>query len=125
MPPRILYAEDHDDTRTMISLLLRRAGYDVAEAASAAEALEMAASSRFDLYLLDHAFPDSSGVELCRRLRAAHPGAPILFYTGRAMAAEREEAMRAGAQEYMVKPHDTFNIIGQVDKWLRRASGES
>ena len=111
-------ASPHQDTRDFISLLLRRAGYDVTEAATAARALRLAEAGDFDLYLLDHQFPDASGVTLCRRLRAAHPHAPILFYSGRAMEAEREEAMRAGAQEYLIKPQDIFRVVERVAEFL-------
>jgi CheY-like chemotaxis protein len=118
MPPRILYAEDHADTRALVALLLRRAGFEVAEAASAHEALALAASARFELYLLDHVLPDASGVEVCKSLRAADLATPILFLTGRAMAWEREAALRAGAQGYLVKPDDVTDIAEHVARWV-------
>lgn len=92
MPPRVLYAEDHEDTRAMMSLLLRRGGFEVVEAASGAELMSLlSGGEHFDLYLLDHCFPDASGVALCRAVRERDPAAPILFYSG---AACREGARR-------------------------------
>ena len=110
MSPRVLYAEDHEDTRVLVALLLRAAGFEVTEAACGSEALRLARSSRFDLYVLDNAFPDVTGVEVCRAIREFDAGTPILFYSGRAMSEEREEALRAGAQDYMVKPDNTLEI---------------
>ena len=79
MPPRILYAEDHDDTRVLISMILRRAGFEVVEAVSGAEFIERFGSGEhFDLYLLDHTFPDASGVTLCRSVRERDAATPIL-----------------------------------------------
>lgn len=65
----VLYVEDHDDTRILMAVMLRNAGFEVTEAACAQDALEAARGGRFDLYLLDHTFPDMSGVTLCRALR--------------------------------------------------------
>jgi CheY-like chemotaxis protein len=111
MPHRILYAEDHDDTRVLVSLLLRRAGFEVVEAVSGSAFLErLEGGESFDLYLLDHTLPDASGVALCRAVRAGDAATPILFYSARAMTEEREEALSAGASDYLVKPDDTLDI---------------
>ena len=85
---------------------MRRAGFKVVEAVTAAEALALAQSGGFDLSVLDHGFPDSSGVELCRALRRFDDTTPVLFFSGRAFAHERAEAMRAGVDDYLVKPDD-------------------
>lgn len=110
MSPRILYVEDHDDTRALVSLLLQRAGLDVTEATNGDEALELVGSQSFDLYLLDHSCPGLSGVALCRRIRESDAETPIIFYSGRAFESEREEAIGAGAQEYLIKPDDLFRV---------------
>lgn len=118
---RVLYVEDHDDTRVLMALMLRRAGFEVTEAECAQDALELARGCGFDLYLLDHTFPDASGVTLCRALREFDPDTPIVFYSARALEKEREEALNAGAQAYLVKPGDLFNVADRVDEWIERA----
>lgn len=118
---RVLYVEDHDDTRVLMAMMLRAAGFEVTEAACARDALEVARSGRFDLYLLDHTFPDASGVTLCRALREFDASTPIVFYSARALEREREEALSAGAQAYLVKPDDLFNVAEHVGRWIERA----
>jgi DNA-binding response OmpR family regulator len=118
---RVLYVEDHDDTRVLLALMLRGAGFEVMEAACARDALGLARGGGFDLYLLDHTFPDASGVTVCRALREFDRDTPIVFYSARALDKEREEALNAGAQVYLVKPGDLFNVVDRVGEWIERA----
>lgn len=115
----ILYVEDHDDTRILITMLLERAGFTVTPARNGTQCLEKAkGGEHFDLYLLNHTFPDASGVSICQMLREFDKETPILFYSGRAMPQEKEAAINAGAQDYLIKPHDLFNIAEHVAKWI-------
>jgi len=64
---------------------------------------------------------------MCEGLRQLDAETPILFYSGRAMPQEREAALRAGAQDYLLKPLDLFTVAEHVAKWVekrRAASGE-
>jgi CheY-like chemotaxis protein len=69
MHPHILFAEDDPDTRQLVQLLLRHAGFRVSAAENAAEALTLATKERFDVILLDNWMPELSGIELCRQIR--------------------------------------------------------
>ena len=75
---KILNVEDHVTSREAISETLRLAGFDVVEAGSGSEALELASSIKPQLILLDVRLPDLSGDEVCRRLKADNPTVPIL-----------------------------------------------
>jgi two-component system, chemotaxis family, chemotaxis protein CheY len=99
-------------------MLLERAGFQVTEACNAEECMKLAEDESFDLFLLDHTFPDASGVTLCRALRDLYAETPILFYSARAMEKEKEEALSAGAQDYLIKPNDIFNVAEHVAKWI-------
>lgn len=101
-----------------MTILLERAGFRVTTASSGADCLKLARGERFDLYLLDHSFPDASGVTVCEELRKFDAETPILFYSGRAMPQEKEAAIRAGAQDYLIKPQDLFSVPGHVAKWI-------
>lgn len=107
---RILCIDDHDDTRFMLTSLLGQKGYAAQSAGTAVEALKLAGSNGFDLYVVDSYLPDSDGIELCRQLRSLHSDMPIVIYTGEASAEHHRRAMEAGATAYVTKP----NIAGLI-----------
>lgn len=117
----VLYLEDHTDTRVLMTIMLERAGFEVTSVSLGAEFLKQAKERHFDLYLLNHTFPDSSGVSVCLETREFDPDTPLLFYSARAMPKEKEQAINAGAQDYLIKPDDLFNVAGHVAKWIEAA----
>jgi len=114
---RILYVDDHDDSAEMLKLVLADADYKVETARNIEQALQMAAESEFDLYVLDKRLPDGSGLELVRRLNELTPHVPSIVYTGDAYEVHREEAFAAGADAYVPKP-DIEKLIETVHKFL-------
>ena len=116
---RVLCVEDDEDTCTMLRGLLGLIDCEVTTAATAAEASGLVARGRFDLYLLDNWLPGGSGVELCREIRRSDPSTPIVFYSGAGLDSEREEALAAGAQAYLVKPGDVSLLVETVRRLLR------
>lgn len=101
--PRILFVDDHEDTRFMISTLLGLRGYRMTTAASVAEGVKLARTRAFDLYLLDSRFADGTGRELCEQIRAFDAHTPIIFYAGTPPTPEELDSACA-AQGYVLKP---------------------
>lgn len=121
---RVLYMEDHDDLRVLLTLTLEHRGFEVAAVAGAREGLTLARAGRFDLFLLDHTYPEASGVTVCKELRSMHPSTPILFYSARAMPAERQAAIEAGADDYLVKPQDLFHITDRITELIAESRAD-
>jgi DNA-binding response OmpR family regulator len=114
---RVLCIDDHEDTSEMLKLLLSQEDYEVETAVSAKEALQLAQSKEFDLYVLDRYLPDLSGLDLCRELAKLTPGVSCIFYSGHAYEIHRSEAMAAGADDYVAKP-DIDKLIESVRQLL-------
>jgi two-component system response regulator PilR (NtrC family) len=114
---RVLCIDDHDDTSEMLKLLLVQEDYEVLTAATVQEALALARTQAFDLYVLDKHLPDGSGLDLCAKLHEVTPGVPCIFYSGDAYAVHRTQAMAAGANAYVAKP-DIDGLIESVHKLL-------
>ena len=107
MPPikrRILCVEDHEDTRFMLSSILRNEKYEAQLVNSIDEALRVVEDEAYDLFILDKQLPDGSGVELCRDLRRKFPRTPIIIYAATAYESDQTESFLAGATDYVAKP---------------------
>ncbi|HEV3471003.1 MAG TPA: response regulator [Pyrinomonadaceae bacterium] len=115
---RVLCAEPHEDTCSLLTTLLEQHGHEVIPAKSVRECLDLARMNRFDLYMLDDDYMDGSGLELCKRLRAATPETPILFFSAQAFLRDRQRAMEAGAHSYFIKPGDIFEVVAAINSIL-------
>ena len=114
---RILYVDDHEDSSEMLKLVLSESDYEIHTARNMEQALELARTHEFDLYVLDKRLPDGSGLELCTILGQVTPGVPCIFYTGDAYEIHRQQAMAAGARAYIPKP-EVERLIETVHKLL-------
>ena len=101
--PRILFVDDHEDTRYLITHLLGAQGYDVEVAETVEEGLALARTGVFDLYLLDSRFADGSGTELCEGIRAFDKTTPVVFYTGD-HPSRLKKSLDCDAQGFVLKP---------------------
>jgi DNA-binding response OmpR family regulator len=123
---RILCVEDHADTSALLKTILEQDGYEAVAAGTVAEAIELARSDGFDLYLIDRWLPDGEGIELCRMIRTFDSTTPIVFLTADARETTRAQAMAAGAQGYMVKPGEPGQleqIVGSLTLQMKRQDG--
>ncbi len=118
--PRVLCVDDDEDSRVMLITLLRLALIEAKAVGTAAQALSLIQTERFDLYLLDAWLPGLDGFELCRRMRASDSHTPILFFSGAAYEADKKRGIEAGADAYLIKP-DVDGLVGSITQFVSRA----
>lgn len=118
---RILYVEDDEDTRELVTYLLARGNYKVLPAENYDDALRLARANQFDLYLIDNWMSGGSGIDLCRKLREFNSWTPILFYSGAAYECDKQQAFAAGAQGYLVKPAENDDLVSEVSRLISAA----
>jgi two-component system, OmpR family, response regulator MprA len=113
---QILFVDDDEVTQELVTLTL--SNHEIITAHNFTEGLRLALDRHFDLYLLDNWLPDGSGVELCRSIRKFDIRTPVLFYSAAALARDTQEALGAGAQEYLVKPVAPEELRRAVARWV-------
>jgi two-component system alkaline phosphatase synthesis response regulator PhoP len=121
MRRRLLLVEDEPGLVVTLGDRLRAAGYEVAVAGTGPEGLERALAEPFDLVLLDILLPGTSGLEVCRELRSAGVGTPILMLTALGDVVDRVVGLRIGADDYLTKPFATLELLARIEALLRRA----
>jgi DNA-binding response OmpR family regulator len=120
----ILIVEDNRDSRDMLKelLLTEDESYKVTAVETAAEALVLDGKNPFDIYILDIWLPGMDGVGLCRRLRERGRKQPIVFFSAMVQPSDKEYVMKAGADEFLIKPRDLDDFIPTVRRLLNSNS---
>ncbi len=118
MTSRILVVDDERMVRWSLRQALERAGYQVDEAASGAEAIEHAGRELPDVVLLDHRLPDRTGLEVLRTLLKSAPRLPVVMITAHASIDGAVEAMKEGAFHYLSKPFEVEDVLQSVQRAL-------
>ena len=121
----VLVVDDEPQILRALQTNLRGAGYDVATASTAAEALSTAAMRPPDAFILDLVLPDGSGIEVCRELRT-WSSVPIVILSAIGEEGQKVAALDAGADDYVQKPFGIDELLARLRALLRRAtpSGE-
>ena len=117
---RILLADDEQAITAELAPFLERSGFQVSVAHSGDEALDMVHSLHPDLMVLDVLMPGPSGREVCRRLRAEGNWTPVIMLTRVGAAGERAMTLEEGADDYLNKPFDPFELVARIRAVLRR-----
>jgi DNA-binding response OmpR family regulator len=118
--PRILVIEDEAPMRMALEDILQANGYRVLTAADGQTGLEAATSERPDLVLLDVMLPKLDGLTICAELRSRGAGLPVLMLTARGQVSDRVAGLDTGADDYLVKPFSTDELLARVRALLRR-----
>ncbi len=121
MQIRILAVEDDPHIARMLALELGRLGYMLQAVGTAADALAQAKCWSPSLMLLDLGLPDRDGAEVLRELRARADPLPVICLTARDQPVERVGGLRAGADDYIVKPFDISELDARIRAVLRRS----
>jgi two-component system cell cycle response regulator len=118
----ILVVDDEPSVRAMVhaSIRVRGTGYRVVEAGNATEAVAQAMQHRPDLVLLDVALPDHDGFWVCRTLKTTPETAhiPVVMLTAMSLPSDRDRAVQAGADGYVVKPFSPRALVEEIDRRL-------
>jgi DNA-binding response OmpR family regulator len=123
---RILVVEDEASLRDGIVDLLSGDGHTVTAVGDGVAGVEAGLRDPFDLVVLDLMLPRLDGMEVCRRLRAARPGMPILMLTARGSEDDKVRGLIEGADDYVTKPFSARELLARVRVLGRRApAGES
>jgi two-component system cell cycle response regulator DivK len=120
MRHRILLVEDHEDNRRIIRDLLANAGYELIEAVTGEDGVQLAETQQPDLILMDIQLPGIDGYEVTRRLRRnrALAGTPIIAVTSYALSGDDAKALAAGCDAYIAKPFSPRVLLAKVREYL-------
>ena len=123
-PMRLLVVDDDPSVREALELVLDLNGFGVSTAADGGEAIRTLAVDRPDAVILDVLMPGLDGLEVCRRMRAIGDRTPVLMLTARAEVSERVAGLEAGADDYLVKPFASEELVARLRALLRRTGWE-
>jgi two-component system alkaline phosphatase synthesis response regulator PhoP len=124
MSARILIVEDEPGILVVVSDLLRAAGHAVETARDGVAGMRRASEEPFDLLILDVMLPGSSGLEICHAVREQGFDGAVLMLTSLGQVPDRVRGLRTGADDYLVKPFDSDELLARVGALLRRVHKE-
>ena len=119
----VLLVEDERSIAEPFAHALERAGFHTTVARTGEEALSLVASAEPDVVLLDLALPDTDGRDVCRRIRSAS-AVPIIMVTASGTLTDRVVGLELGADDYIVKPFATQEVVARIRAVLRRTHPE-
>ena len=120
MTAHVLLVEDAPDVQLIVADLLQGHGHRIVVTGDGNEALRLVTEQRFDLMILDLMLPGQSGFEVCRTARERGFDGGILMLTARAHVDDRIEGLSTGADDYLIKPFDSRELLARASALLRR-----
>jgi two-component system OmpR family response regulator len=118
--PKVLVIEDDSDTSEEIKLLLSAEGHIVTLENNGAKGLARALSERFDVIALDRMLPKISGLDVLSKLRESGSTVPVLLISALGLVEDRVQGLKAGGDDYLVKPFATEELLARIEALIRR-----
>jgi CheY-like chemotaxis protein len=116
---RVLNVEDDSPSRFLKSRILERAGFQVVEAVTAADAVTSAADRDLQLVLLDLRLPDGDGFQVCEQIKATRPSLPVVMITSTYGTAQgRQDGLASGADAYLIEPVPPERLVQVIRRFL-------
>ena len=125
MENKVLIVEDEESIRGFLKINFKKHNFIVIEAATGEDGLLKARQENPDVVLLDVMLPGISGFQVCETLRKELPGVGIIMLTARGQDIDKIKGLEYGADDYVVKPFNTTELILRAKSLLRRLSGKS
>jgi len=121
---RVLVVDDEAYVVRSLGFVLQQAGYTVLEARDGQQAMEIVLREKPDLVFLDIMLPRLDGIEVCRAIKASGElrSIPVIMLTAKSQETDREEALAAGADEYMTKPFSPSRAVERANSLLGEGS---
>ena len=118
--PKALIIEDDLDTANQIYFLLVKLGFDVIIEGNGEFALKRALSESFDVITLDRMLPSLDGIAITQSIRAAGNKTPILLLSALGLVDDRVQGLKAGGDDYLIKPFAPEELIARIEALVRR-----
>ncbi len=120
----VLILEDEENIRSFVVINLKRAGYEVLEAGTGQEALQLLQQHpQIGVAILDIMLPDMDGFEVCRRIRAGNKQMGVIMLTARTQEMDKVTGLMTGADDYVTKPFSPAELTARIDALYRRVGG--
>ncbi len=119
---KIMAVDDEPDIVKLVKISLEMANFEVVEAFGGQEALDKIQAAQPDLILLDIMMPDINGFEVCQKIKAdpATKHIPVILLTAKGQRGDAEQGLNAGADDYIIKPFDPYELGEQVFEMLKK-----
>lgn len=120
MKNKVLIVEDEDSIRKFVSINLKKSGYEVYEAGSGEEGIEIIKNKNVDILILDVMLPGIDGFEVAKILRKDYPGLGIIMLTAKGQDEDKIMGLEIGTDDYITKPFNPTELVLRVDSLCRR-----
>ncbi len=122
MQKALLIVDDDPDIRRVLQANLGLHGFETRAAQSCAQALTLLGELLPALIILDLMLPDGDGIELCHTIKQRHPRIPVIMLTARDRLSDKVLGLDSGADDYIVKPFETLELVARIKACLRRSA---